>query len=100
LRGRQRVVSFAGDPVCAPASLVNDAGVLTEPVGVAGPSATLIYIALSRDASPTPLAGIATRHLPALSTGSAVLIGIALYFAVIRQRILSGKAGPPQASAD
>jgi len=49
---------------------------------------------------PTPLAGIATRHLPALSTGIAVLVGVALYFGVIRQRILSGKAGPPQASAD
>ncbi|MBI1784209.1 amino acid permease [Candidatus Sumerlaeota bacterium] len=35
-------------------------------------------------------------HLPALATLGAILLGVGLYFAVIRRRILRGEAGPPQ----
>ncbi len=44
---------------------------------------------------PTPLAGIQTEHLPALSTFIAVLTGVTLYFGLIRRRLLRGEAGPP-----
>ena len=44
---------------------------------------------------PTPLAGIKTEHLPALSTAIAIAVGIALYFGLIRRRLLRGEAGPP-----
>ena len=44
---------------------------------------------------PTPLAGIKTEHLPALSTAIAIVVGIALYFGLIRGRLLRGEAGPP-----
>lgn len=45
---------------------------------------------------PTPLAGIATQHLPALSTAIAIAVGIVLYFGLIRRRLLRGEAGPPK----
>ncbi len=44
---------------------------------------------------PTPLAGITTQHLPALSTAIAIAAGLVLYFLVIRQRLMRGEAGPP-----
>ncbi len=48
---------------------------------------------------PTPLAGIATRHLPALSTAIAIAAGTALYFGLIRRRLLRNEAGPPKFAA-
>jgi len=45
---------------------------------------------------PTPLDGIATLHLPALSSAVAIGVGIVLYFGLIRRRLLRGKAGPPK----
>jgi hypothetical protein len=44
---------------------------------------------------PTPLDGIETRHLPALSTAIAIVTGIAIYLGLIRRRLLRGEAGPP-----
>ena len=44
---------------------------------------------------PTPLAGIATQHLPALSTAIAIAAGLVVYFGVIRRRLVRGEAGPP-----
>jgi len=44
---------------------------------------------------PTPLAGIKTQHLPALSTAIAIAIGVVLYFGLIRRRLKRGEAGPP-----
>jgi amino acid transporter len=44
---------------------------------------------------PTPLAGIRSQHLPALSSGVAITAGIAIYLGLIRRRLLRGEAGPP-----
>ena len=44
----------------------------------------------------TPLAGIATQHLPAFSTAIAIGAGTVLYLGVIRRRLVSGEAGPPK----
>lgn len=44
---------------------------------------------------PTPLAGIQTQYLPALSTAIAIAVGVALYFGLIRRRLKRGQAGPP-----
>jgi amino acid transporter len=44
---------------------------------------------------PTPLPGIQTEHLPAQSTAVAIAGGIAVYFVLIRPRLLRGQAGPP-----
>jgi hypothetical protein len=44
---------------------------------------------------PTPLAGIQTEHLPALSTAIAIAVGVVLYFGLIRRRLNRGEAGPP-----
>jgi amino acid transporter len=49
---------------------------------------------------PTPLAGIATQHLPALATAIAIALGIVLYFGVIRRRLVRGEAGPPTTPSD
>ena len=47
----------------------------------------------------TPLAGIQTQHLPALSTTVGVVLGVPIYSASVRSRLLQGKAGPPKNSA-
>jgi amino acid transporter len=44
---------------------------------------------------PTPLAGIETQHLPALSTAIAIAVGFVIYFGQIRRRLKRGEAGPP-----
>lgn len=44
---------------------------------------------------PTPLAGIVTQHLPAISTAIAIAVGFVLYLVVIRRRLVRGEAGPP-----
>jgi amino acid transporter len=49
---------------------------------------------------PTPLAGIATQHLPALSIAIAMAVGLVLYFGVIRRRLVRGEAGPPTARSE
>ncbi len=43
----------------------------------------------------TPLAGISTDHLPAVSTAVALGFGGLLYLGLIRGRLLRGEAGPP-----
>jgi hypothetical protein len=45
---------------------------------------------------PTPLAGISTQHLPALSTTAGIGLGIGLYLVLIRSRLRRGEAGPPR----
>ncbi len=45
---------------------------------------------------PTPLAGIDTEHLPAISTAIAIAVGIGIYFGLIRGRLQRGEAGPPR----
>jgi amino acid transporter len=52
-------------------------------------------VVLALTIPPTPVAGIATQHLPALSTAAAVAVGIAVYALAIRPRLLQGTAGPP-----
>jgi amino acid transporter len=47
----------------------------------------------------TPIAGIRTQHLPALSTTAGVVLGIAIYTVLVRPRLLRGEAGPPTNSA-
>lgn len=44
---------------------------------------------------PTPLAGIQTQHLPALSSTVGVVIGFVIYVGWARPRLLRGEAGPP-----
>ncbi len=43
----------------------------------------------------TPLAGIRTQHLPALSTTVGVVLGVVIYLVVVRPRLRRGEAGPP-----
>jgi amino acid transporter len=45
---------------------------------------------------PTPLAGIETQHLPALSTSAGIGLGLLVYLALIRPRLRRGAAGPPR----
>jgi amino acid transporter len=59
----------------------------------------VLGLAAALTVPPTPLPGIASEHLPAISTGGAILAGVALYFGVIRRRLLRGEAGPPRAIA-
>jgi amino acid transporter len=49
---------------------------------------------------PTPLTGIATQHLPALSTAIALAAGLVVYLGVIRRRLARGEAGPPTTSSN
>jgi len=44
---------------------------------------------------PLPIAGVATHHLPALSSAAGLGLGVAVYLGCIRRRILAGAAGPP-----
>jgi len=48
----------------------------------------------------TPLAGIQTHHLPALSTALGIAVGLVLYLGVIRRRLVRGEAGPPTTPTD
>ena len=48
----------------------------------------------------TPLAGIQTQHLPALSTALGIAVGLVLYLGVIRRRLVRGEAGPPTTPTD
>lgn len=48
---------------------------------------------------PTPLPGIQTQHLPALSTTVGVVLGVVIYAVLVRPRLLRGEAGPPTNSA-
>jgi amino acid transporter len=43
----------------------------------------------------TPIAGIRTQHLPAISTTAGIALGIILYALFVRPRLLRGEAGPP-----
>lgn len=52
-----------------------------------------VVLALTLPASEFP--GVATRHLPAVSTAVAAAVGLALYAGFTRRRILGGAAGPP-----
>jgi len=45
---------------------------------------------------PNDIQGFETRHLPAWSTAGGALIGLLVYFGLVRKRLLEGKAGPPQ----
>ena len=54
-----------------------------------------LLVAAALSVPETRIEGFETRHLPAISTGFAILAGILLYIAYVRKRIRSGKAGPP-----
>lgn len=43
----------------------------------------------------TEVPGLQTRHLPAISAGVVFIAGLIVYLTFVRNRILSGKAGPP-----
>jgi len=64
---------------------------------VVAPLALLWSLGLVAALTLTPMAlpGIATRHLPALSTSVGLMVGAVLYFVVIRGRLRRGEAGPP-----
>lgn len=57
--------------------------------------ASVLGLVAALSIPPTPLAGIQSEHLPALSTGMAVALGVALYLGLIRGRLRRGEAGPP-----
>jgi amino acid transporter len=54
-----------------------------------------LLVAAALSVPETQIEGFETRHLPAISTGFAILAGILLYMAYVRKQIRSGKAGPP-----
>jgi len=54
-----------------------------------------IGVAAALTIAPLPIEGIATRHLPALSSATGLAVGLAVYVCCIRRRILAGTAGPP-----
>ncbi len=47
----------------------------------------------------TPIEGIRTQHLPAMSTSVGIILGVAIYGILVRPRLLRREAGPPQDSA-
>ena len=55
----------------------------------------VLGLVLALTIPPTPLPGIKTEHLPALSTAVAIGVGVGIYLMVIRRRLLRGEAGPP-----
>jgi hypothetical protein len=55
----------------------------------------VIGVVVALTIPPTPLAGVETQHLPALSTGVAIGLGVVVYFGLIRRRLQCGQAGPP-----
>lgn len=55
---------------------------------------TLLVVA-ALTVPPQPLEGIATRHLPAISSATGMAVGAVVYVCCIRTRIRSGSAGPP-----
>lgn len=44
---------------------------------------------------PTPVAGLRTLHLPAISTSVGIGLGLILYLAIVGPRLRRGQAGPP-----
>ena len=61
--------------------------------------AWVIGVTLALTLPATEFAGVATRHLPAVSTTVAAAGGLALYLGFTRRRILGGEAGPPAMQA-
>jgi amino acid transporter len=49
--------------------------------------------------TPTPVSGIRTLYLPALSTAVGLLLGAGIYLTTLRGRLLRGEAGPPRSPA-
>ena len=43
----------------------------------------------------TPIDGIRTQHLPAMSTSAGIVLGVVIYLILVRPRLLRGEAGPP-----
>ncbi|MBM4010744.1 MAG: amino acid permease [Planctomycetes bacterium] len=81
----------------APAAPVADGftlGRLRVPVAGLALTWTLLVVA-ALTVPPLPLEGIATRHLPAISSATGLALGAAIYLICIRPRILAGTAGPP-----
>lgn len=58
--------------------------------------AWVIGVTLALTLPASDFAGVATRHLPAVSTTMAAAGGLALYLGFTRRRILAGEAGPPR----
>ena len=54
----------------------------------------IVVLALTLPANEVP--GLDETHLPAKSTLAAIVMGILIYFALIKKRIEIGKAGPPK----
>jgi amino acid transporter len=48
---------------------------------------------------PLSIPGVATQHLPAISSAIGLAVGAAVYFGCIRARILARTAGPPAGPA-
>lgn len=54
-----------------------------------------VGVVLALTVPPLPIPGIATLHLPAISSAIGLAVGLAVYLGCIRGRILAGTAGPP-----
>jgi amino acid transporter len=57
-----------------------------------------LSVVLALSVPETVVDGFETRHLPALSTGTALGLGVMLYLLFVRDRIRTGRAGPPKPS--
>jgi amino acid transporter len=57
-----------------------------------------LSVVLALSVPETVVEGFETRHLPALSTGTALGVGVMLYLLFVRDRIRTGRAGPPKPS--
>lgn len=55
-----------------------------------------VSVVLALSIPETVVDGFETRHLPALGTATALGVGLLLYLFFVRDRIRSGRAGPPK----
>ena len=59
----------------------------------------VLGVVLALTVPPSEIEGFETRHLPAWSTTGGCLLGLCVYWGLVRKRLLEGRAGPPQAAA-
>jgi len=92
--GYAGIVAAALRAPAAPAAAGLSLGRLRTPVAALALVWTLLVVA-ALTVPPLPLEGIATRHLPAISSATGVAVGVVVYLTCIRPRIFAGSAGPP-----
>ena len=59
----------------------------------------VLGVVLALTVPPSEIEGFETRHLPAWSTAGGCLLGLCVYWCLVRKRLLKGRAGPPRAAA-